>query len=564
MRATTLILTASLTACSAALEPHPPGEDTSDTSQEPDADTDADADADTDADGDADSDSDADTEPGGMLRYSSEPYPAQDPYLLKGIQPDFWGSPEEISGNQAGSVAMNLVWASWEPSQRAAPCDEGQVAYDGWCFAPQASVDAAIADWSSRGLAVTAVVYGVPAWARTQRDCSPAAAGFEIFCAPDDAADYARFAGMIARRYNGHNGLGRVSDFVIHNEVNSNTWFDIGCGQGTACDANAWTATYVDSYTQAFDAIRSEQSEAKIFVSLDHHFASPDYDQPGAYNALLAGQTVLEAVAAAAGGRDWRVAYHPYPPDLLSPEFSADDWPKVTYGNLGALQGWLRSRWPDSAAATDVHLTESGVNSLSPSSEAAQANGVCDSFANVLGTPGISRYIYHRMQDHPDETAAGLGVGLRGTDGSAKAAWSTWALANRFDLSPQQLSCGFEDLPHTVLSRSHNASRGHWASSRIPPAGFSVEQSWRLWREERSGTSLLYECAVGQHNLLSPDPGCEGQRAMGPVGWIHDAEVSGSVALYRCYVSSNGDHFVSPDPGCEGQVTERLLGWALE
>ncbi|MFH1463983.1 MAG: DUF5722 domain-containing protein [Pseudomonadota bacterium] len=527
-------------------------------------DTDADADTDTDTDADTDADADADTDPGGMQRYTEEPYPAEDPYRIKGLQPDFWPNPEEIAGNQAGSVAMNLVWASWQPEQRAAPCDDGQVAYNGWCFQPDGSVDAAIADWSARGLAVTAVVYGVPTWARTGRDCSPAAAGFEIFCAPDDAADYARFAGMLARRYNGHNGLGRVSDFVIHNEVNSNIWFDIGCGQGDPCDADAWTATYADNYVQAFDAIRAEQAYAKVFLSLDHHFASPSYDQPSAHDPLLAGQTVIMAVAAAAGARDWRVAYHPYPPDLLSPAFSADDWPRVTYGNLGALPGWLFATWPEGAAAGDLHLTESGINSLSPSSQAAQSSALCDSFVNVLGTPGITRYIYHRMQDHPDETAAGLGLGLRATDGSAKVAWSTWALANRADLSPPQLSCGFEDLPYTVLTRSYSPSRGHWASTRIAPGGFSAESSWRLWRAEQANTTLLFECAVGDHNLLTPDPDCEGLRSMGPVGWISDRQVAGSVALFRCYVPSNGDHFVSDDAGCEGLVVEQRLGWALE
>ena len=538
--------------------------------QEADADTDADSDADTDADSDADSDTDTDSDTDAdpvesdMIWSPDLPNVEQDPLLLKGIQPDFWPNPDELSGNMAGSVAMNLVWAAWQPEQKPTPCDAGEVAYDGWCFRPDANTDAAITQWTDRGLAVTAVVYGVPEWARQDRPCSPVAAGFEIFCVPDDPDDYGTFAGFLARRYNGANGVGLAQDFVIHNEVNSNSWFDVGCGQGTPCDTTEWTSIYVDNYLAAFDAIRLEQAEARVFVSLEHHFASPDYDLPSAEQPLIAGQTMLRAVAAAAGSRDWRVAYHPYPPDLLSPEFSADDWPRVTYGNLGALPGWLHQEWPGSAAATDIHLTESGINSLTGSSQAAQAAAVCDSFTNVLGTPGVSRYIYHRMQDHPDETAAGLGLGLWGSDGLAKAAWSTWALANRFDLDPQQLSCGFEHLPYTQLTRAYSASRGHWASSRLPPEGFAEERSWRLWRAQQPDTTLLFECAVGEHNLLSPDAACEGLLALGPVGWIEASPGDGRVALYRCIVSSTGDHFISDSPTCEGQTVEQLLGYALE
>ena len=470
----------------------------------------------------------------GLVADVGAPYPAAQNNHLKGLQPDFWPDLDEISGNQVGAVSMNLVWASWEPQRAAPPCAAGAVAYAGHCYSIEPNVDAAIAAYSARGVAVTAVVYGVPAWARGARPCTPVAPGFEVFCVPDDASDYAAFIGMLARLYNGANGHGRVADFVVHNEVNSNAWFDIGCGQGAACDVGAWTAAIVDNYVAAFDAVRAEQAEAKVFVSLDHHFGSPDFDLPSAEQPLLSGQTVLEAIAAGAGGRDWRVALHPYPPNLLASAFSPDDLPRVTYGNLGALSGWLYTRWPGSAAAADVHLTESGVNSMSPSSPSAQADGVCRSFEAVIGTPSVSRYIYHRMTDHPDETAAGLGVGLRNSDGSPKPAWTTFALANRADLSPPLLSCGFQHLPYTALSRSYLARRGHWASSRPAPSGFVTEATWHLLRAEAAGASLLFECAVGEHNLLSRDPGCAGLVPLGPVGWIWDAPGGARVALHRC------------------------------
>jgi hypothetical protein len=248
----------------------------------------------------------------------------------------------------------------------------------------------------------------------------------------------------------------------------------------------------------------------------------------------------------------------------LQPQFSPDDWPKVTYGNLGTLAGWLHSRWPYSVQATEIQLTESGVNSLAPqSSEAAQAAGVCDSLRNALGTPGIESYIYHRMQDHPVETATGLGVGLRTVDGAAKQAWTTWALANRIDLDPPLLDCGFEHLPHVRLTRSWDPLRGHWVSSRLAPTSFIDDnQSWLLWRDPRPDTTLLFECRVGDHNLLTKDPGCEGLHPLGPVGWIDDVAQPGSVALYRCY-TVGGDHFVSVDPGCEGHTAEMSLGFAF-
>lgn len=492
------------------------------------------------------------------------PYPDKTPYQVKGIQPDHWPDKDEIAGNGAGSVAMNLVWYGWEPQVKAPPCAADEQQFDGRCFAISGGVDGEIRDYTDRGVVVTAVIYGVPEWARQNIDCSPIGPGFEVFCAPDNPADYARFAGMLAKRYNGLNSNGRIADFVIHNEVNSNDWFDVGCGQGKPCDAQAWIGVYADNYAAAYDAIVTQQPHARVLMSFTHHFDTA-FDKPAQNSPLLSVKTFVTAMEGKLGDREWRVAYHPYPPNLLSPDFSADDLPKVTYGNIGVIVGWLAAAFPQHPHAWDVQLTESGVNSLAPqSSPQAQADGVCRSLYNITATPGITNYIYHRMKDHPVEVAAGIGLGLVTDYGDFKPSWATWALSNRIDLDPPQLSCGFENLPFTRLVRGYKAGRGHWASTRLLPAGFAEEQVYRLHYGAQPGAIMLYECMKGDDSFVSKEPGCEGQQPMGPLGYIAQQPFDGAVALYRCIHPNGSDHMISADPNCESYETEHKLGYAAK
>ena len=497
------------------------------------------------------------------------PYPTRTAWQGKSIQPDFWANKDELVNNGVGGVAMNLVWAQWQPSPKAPPCAPAEVTWKGGCYTVPKAVDDAIGEWSAKGLTVTAVVYGPPPWARVAKPaCSPAGPGFDWFCAPTDHAAYGRFAGLLAQRYDGQHGHGRVIDFVIHNEVNSNIWYDVGCGGGKACDTKAWLDSYAESFKQAYDAIVAVQPEARVLISLDHHFGK-QWDQPSKKShPLLSGISVIKGVDARVGKRKWRVAMHPYPPNLLAPGFSEFDYNKegkITYGSLGVFAGWLRKHFPNKPWTHEIHLTESGVNSLDPqSNEAAQEKGVCDALRAGLGTPGVVNHIYHRMTDHPDETKGGLGLGLRRADKSAKPAWKRWAHANRKDLSPPQLDCGYEDLPYIRLRRGFNSGAGHWATTRNLPPGYAKEtDSWRLMREPKAGAKLLYACRVGTHNLISPDVGCEGLPPLGPVGWAWQSKPPKGVPIYRCRIGKGEDHFVSSSPTCEGQVVESLLGYGL-
>jgi hypothetical protein len=171
------------------------------------------------------------------------------------------------------------------------------------------------------------------------------------------------------------------------------------------------------------------------------------------------------------------------------------------------------------------------------------------------------------MSDNPVETAAGLGVGLRNANQTAKPGWTTWATVNRNDLVPPQLSCGFEDLPYTRLTRSNHTVRGHWASTRIAPTGFVAEQSFKLLRDAPPATPntpkaiMLFECGVAQHNLVSTQVTCEGLAPLGPLGYAYETQAPGTIALYRCKIG--GDHFISADAACEGQTVESRLGFVF-
>ena len=199
---------------------------------------------------------------------------------------------------------------------------------------------------------------------------------------------------MLARRYDGQHGHGRIADFVIHNEVNANDWYDIGCGQGTPCNTDAWVARYAADYNAAYDAIKAEQPFAKVLISFEHHFGT-SYAAPSAQNPLLSVQTFLTRLAPQLLDRDWQVAYHPYPPNLFSPVFGPFDWPRVLEVNvMGTVTCTLAARphMQGRAGASIVNIASSAAHlsraTAYGNSKLAVA-GLTLTFAAELGAEGI-------------------------------------------------------------------------------------------------------------------------------------------------------------------------------
>ncbi len=482
---------------------------------------------------------------------------------IKGLQPDFQDI-NQVTGNETHGVAMNLVWQGWQPSPSTS-CGDGQVKYDGYCFNVDGNTANVIKQYTDRGVVVTAVVYGVPDWAR--RSCTNVVS--PIFCAPTDdgAKHYGRFVGFLANYFNGEKGHGRIADFVIHNEVNATEWFNYGCTSGN-CNVDTWTSIYAQSWNAAYDAARKEQKQAKVLISFEHHFGSAFDSMLNNARPVVSAETFLSKLIPKLGTREWRIAWHSYPPNLLDPAFGANDWPRVTFGNLGVLAGWLRKNYPDKPYTWEIQLTENGINGVNASMQGRQESQLCQAFKNVLGTPGIESFIYHRLKDHPDETKQGLGLGLWNSDGSPKPAWTTFALANRSGVGSGWPKCGFELLPYVEMMRGSNGSM-HWVTTRQLPPGFNKEQSWKILRDKpKEDSVLVYECRVGgasgNHAMISPAANCENQFSMGPMGYLYTSQQPGTSAVYRCYVPGNGSHFISSDANCEGQTKESLVGYAIK
>ncbi|MBQ9395016.1 MAG: hypothetical protein IJU23_05805 [Proteobacteria bacterium] len=480
---------------------------------------------------------------------------------IKGLQPDFQDT-NEVIGNAVHGVAMNLVWDSWEQSPHS-NCGANEVLYDGHCFTIDALTANTIKTYSDAGIVVTAVVYGVPEWCR--RSCTNVMIPY--FCAPttEGSQHYGRFVGFLANYFNGENGHGRIADFVIHNEVNSTSWFNYGCTKGN-CNLDTWTSVYAESYNAAYDAARKEQKNAKVLISLQHFWT---HDEMNSAYPSAAGEKFLKSLIPKLGNREWRIAYHSYPSNLLSPEFGPNDLGntgRITFGNIGVLAGWLRKNYPNNPHAWEIQLTENGINGVGDAMQAKQNTQLCQAFRNILGTPGIESFIYHRLVDHPTELKDGLGCGLWGGSSNGhpnpgKPAWATYAFANRSGVANGFPSCGFEDLPYARMYRASNSAGMHWITTRQLPSGFNVERSWRILREPANDTVMVYECRVGgvsgNHTMISRSADCEGQFSMGPMGYVYTKQVSGTKPIYRCYVKGNGSHFVSPASNCEGQTVEQ-------
>ncbi len=487
------------------------------------------------------------------------PYPPFNPHDLKTIGPESWTDRQPIYDASVGGVIFNMIWSKWQPTPNLDPNTPNSFEHEGKIWLISKSREKQIRWFSDRGIKVTAVVYGTPEWARPINTSRVGNVPLidPKFIAPDDPSGFASFAGMLAKRYNGANGNGRIVNFVIQNEVNALDWFNPGCGAENApCSVDDRIKAYADIYNQAYDKIIAEQPQARVMYSFDHHFGYEYKDN----QRFSSAQHFIEALEPMVGNRQWRIAYHSYPADLFNPVFGPYDYPKITFGNLGLLAAYLRQRFPNKPHSWDIHLTENGLNSGSPSSDQLMEQQLRLATRNVIGTPGIETFYYHRLKDHAHE--GNFTPGLFDQNGRSKPAWDTWANNNHFDRNPPVLNDGYELLPYVKLTRSKQAKHAHWASTRLPPPNYTAEASFLLLREPTPGTAILYECHVERikGTYISRDVNCEGHTNFGPVGYIYNDSANGRVPLYTVNIRKGANYLLSNQAN-EANGTGTLLGY---
>lgn len=215
--------------------------------------------------------------------------------------------------------------------------------------------------------------------------------------------------------------FGRLSGLVIGNEIQSHwSWYHLG-----ASASEVVIREYGDALRIADLVTRSLHADFPIYVSLDHHWAlSASEDTRKGFSAVEALEG-LNTIAKRGGDFPWNVAFHPYPENLLDPQFWKDqsaplrfDAPRVTFHNLEVLPAFLnQERFLMGGKARRIALTEQGFHCpKEPEGELLQAAAYALAWKKVQALPAVESFLYHRHVDHPHEH--GLLCGIREHDGS--------------------------------------------------------------------------------------------------------------------------------------------------
>lgn len=302
-------------------------------------------------------------------------------------------------------------------------------------------LDKVFSQLSGKGIQITAILLNDPS------SCSdlmhPNARGtgsapYYMFNASDEGGvnAMAAVASFLAERYSGK-GYGLVSNWVIGNEVNMRKEWN----NYANVDTYAYTEQYANSFRVMYNAIKSVNAGARVYMPLDQRWnrnlSDGDYD----------GRDMLDAFASilrSKGDIDWGLAYHPYPVPLTNAKFwdtgsfkkyttDSVDTQMVCMKNLHVVTDYLcrdEMRNPNGEVRS-VILSEEGFTSTS--GEGVQAAAYAYAYYIAANNQHIDGFMINRETDAPSEVAQGMAFGLTTSGGGHKQVYNVFKHIDKAD-----------------------------------------------------------------------------------------------------------------------------------
>lgn len=290
-----------------------------------------------------------------------------------------------------------------------------------------ASYDKMISSFSNKGIIVTAILLN--GWndahpelheAGLAKSSSAFYYGFNVSTPEGYETTRALFSFM-AERYSGADYKhGRVSNWIVGNEVNNNkNWNYVG-----PMDLASYTKLYEKNFRVAYTAIKSRSKNARVFFSTDYEWKKQNTNLQYAAKDFI---DLFNAGISAEGNIEWGLAYHPYPYPMTEPEFWDDDQtgmvnetfesPVVNFKNLHVLTDYFQQAHMRTVGGQVRHiiLSEEGFTSDSISRGKVydiQAAAFAYAYYLVDNNPYIDAFILNRQVDAITEVETSCAFGL--------------------------------------------------------------------------------------------------------------------------------------------------------
>ncbi|WP_026504666.1 DUF5722 domain-containing protein [Butyrivibrio sp. NC3005] len=247
-----------------------------------------------------------------------------------------------------------------------------------------------------------------------------AGAYYYAFNAADgDGTGYlAAIGSFLASRY-----AGKVDNFIIGNEINARQEWNYM----SPVDVNTYAVQTANAFRVFYNAIKSENGNAKVYLPLDQQWASSS--SAAKYYSGLSYLNAFNSYISAEGNIDWDLAFHPYNVPLTSPYSWANSAKYVNHTintrfiamqNIDVLTDYMGSPQFLNPKGQIRSVLCSEVGYTSSAGEAVQAASIVYAYQQAAANQHIDGFILNRQMDDATEIAQGLATGLMQTNGAHK------------------------------------------------------------------------------------------------------------------------------------------------